>query len=146
MSDAVAVTQHRVQRMLTEVFGPVKLLQSGGMLITYESAAVIVEVHEFLEHTVVKAFAPMLREVPLTDELCRWVAVDGQNRWFARARLYVDDDARTCSVAIEADVLGDTIDPDELKVAVTSVLVAANELDDELQQRFGGLRWVDSDD
>ena len=36
--------------------------------------------------------------------------------------------------------------PDELKVAVTSVLVAANELDDELQQRFGGLRWVDSDD
>ena len=146
MSDAVAVTQQRIQRMLTEMFGSVELTPGGGMWVTHESTAAMVTVHEFLEHAAVKVTAPMLRQVPLTDELCRWVAIEGQNRWFVRARLYVDDDARTCSLCIEADVLGDTIDPDEFKVAVTSVLVGANNLDDELQQRFGGLRWVDSDD
>lgn len=146
VSDAVALTQQRVQRILSDLFGSVRVMKDGAMLIAHESAAVIIEVREFLEHTVVKASAPMLREVPFTDELCRWAAVEGQDRWFASARLYVNEDRSMCEIAIEQDLLGDTIDPDELKIGVMSVLFAANAFDDELQQRFGGLRWVDTDD
>lgn len=145
MSDAIAVTQQRVQRILSEFFGSIEVVSSGAMIVTHDSAGAILEVREYLEHTVVKITALMLRDVALTDELCRWVAIEGQNRWFAHARLYVNEDGRTCEVAIEQDLLGDTIDPDELKTGVISVLAAASALDDQLQQRFGGLRWVDHD-
>lgn len=145
MTDAVAVTQQRVQRILSDFLGSVRVLPDGGIIIQNESAGIVVQVQEFMEHTVVKVFSPMLREVPLTDDLCRWVAIQGQDRWFSHARLFPSEDGRTCEVILEQDLLGDTIDPDELKVAVTSVAVGANDLDDELQQRFGGLRWIDED-
>ena len=40
-------------------------------------------------------------------------------------------------------LLGDYLDPEELRSAIGAVATTGNDLDDEVQDRFGGERWAD---
>jgi hypothetical protein len=144
MGATVATVSQKVQRILTDMLGSVQVGKGGTFYLTNESAAIFVEVQEWGDGTVVKIVSPMLRGVRPTDDVFRWVAIDGQSFWFTHARVVVRDGG-LCDILMEQDLYGDTLDPEELRTAVTAVAVSANDLDDELQSRFGGIRWTDDD-
>ena len=49
--------------------------------------------------------APVLFNVPITDELCRWVATDG-DYLFGRVKVHPDDTGSVGTVALEHAILG----------------------------------------
>jgi hypothetical protein len=86
--------------------------------------------------------APVLFKVPFTEELCRWVATDG-DYLFGRMKVHPDDSGSLCTVALEHAILGDHLDAEELVWAISAVGLTADGLDDELQALFGGQRSHD---
>jgi hypothetical protein len=144
MGANVAAVSQKVQRILTDMLGSVRVGKDGSFYMTNESAAIFVEVKEWGDGVVVKILSPMLRQVRATAEVYEWVATEGQSLWFAHARV-VDRGEGLCDILMEQDLLGDTLDPEELTTAVSAVAITANDLDDKLQSRFGGIRWTDDD-
>jgi hypothetical protein len=145
MGANLAAVSQKVQRILTDMLGSVQVRKNGTFYMTNDSAAIIVEVREWGDETIVKVFSPMLRNVRPTEEVFRWIATEGQSFWFAHARAYIRDEDGLCDILMEQDLLGDTLDPEELRTAVSAVAISANDLDDKLQSRFGGIRWTDDD-
>jgi hypothetical protein len=74
--------------------------------------------------------------------LYKWVATSGQERFFAHVRI-IEGDSNQVMIILEHDLLGDYLDPDELMNVVLSVMVTADEWDDELQKMFGGEKAAD---
>lgn len=142
---SVKDVQARVHRILTDQFGSVTIDRDGVVRLENESAVGFVSVVDWGDgDTIVKVWSPMLRDVDLTPELFRWVAVEGQGRWFAHARIWLDsDNPRKGGVGWEYDLLGNFLDPEELLHCVGAVMVGSNKLDDELQSKFGGKRASD---
>lgn len=142
---SIEIVRSKVQDILTEHVGTIRLGREGVFILERDSAVVFVRVKPLSEKDcVVKIYSPMLRDVSLTSEVFRWVAIEGQQRWFAHARVNVsDDDPEKGEIGWEYDLLGNTIDPDELMRAVAAVALGADKYDDELRDRFGGRRWID---
>ncbi len=55
----------------------------------------------------------------------------------------VRDDEGTCDLFFMYTLAGDEITADELKHAAFIVATVANQIDDEVQQKFGGKRWTE---
>jgi hypothetical protein len=94
------------------------------------------------DSTIVKVWSPVLTKVKPTAKLFEWVATSGQERYFAHLRV-IEEDRKNVMIILEHDLLGDYLDPDELMSTVASVLLGADEWDDELQKMFGGERAAD---
>lgn len=141
----VAETRAKVQRILTEALGPVRVDADGDILLDFESAFGVVSVEDWGDgDTIVKVFSPMLRDVELTPEVFQWVSVEGQCKWFAHARiLRGKENPNVGTIFWEYDILGNYLDAEELLHVVRAVMRGSNTLDDELQQRFGGKKALD---
>jgi hypothetical protein len=145
----VEATTQKVQRILVSKFGNVTLTEDGFM-IREGSTAVQIRVHDFGKATdgspssVVTIWAPVAREIKPTPELFRWACTEGQQRYFGRVSVYEEPGGDACHVALDHTLLGDFLDPDELVSGVVFVTLGADELDDQLQKRFGGKRFIDS--
>ena len=147
------VTQ-KVQRILAQNFST-RLGKDGEFLIDRGSTTCRVECASWIavldsdgertddHHVLVNLRAPVLFNVPITDELCRWIALEGSLWYFGNPVLFADEAGKDGSLYIDHSLLGDFLDSDELKLAVHSVLGRADRLDDELQGRFGGTRVAD---
>lgn len=135
----------KVRRILTDEYGSVRIDRAGIVLLEHESAIGYVDVIDWGDgDTIVKIYSPLLSDVDLTPDVFRWVAVEGQGRWFAHARVLVDsDNPQKGTIAWEYDILGNALDPEELIHCVNAVMAGANTIDDELQQRFGGSKGAD---
>jgi len=135
----------KVQRILIEQLGSVRVGADGEIWLEHESAIGTVRVIDWGDGDfIVKINSPLLRDVELTPALFEWVAIDGQFSWFAHARVIRNDQKPSHGVLLwEYDLLGNFLDADELIHAVKAVMVGSNSLDDDLQQRFGGLRGED---
>jgi len=94
-------------------------------------------------HVLVLLRAPVLFQVPITDELCRWIAHEGTHFYIGHPVLFSSEDGKNGELFLDHSLLGDFLDADELTLAVRSVLSRADRCDDELQGRFGGRRLVD---
>lgn len=142
---SVEAVRAKVQEILTDIMGTIQIGRDGTILLENDSAAIFVRVSDWGDgDTIVKVFSPMLSDVRLTPEVFRWVAVEGQERYFAHARVMVSDaDPSMGMIGWEYDLLGNTLDPDELMHVVKSVGIFADQYDDELKSRFGGKRWTD---
>lgn len=133
----------KIQRILTDKLGSVKIDRDGDIVLENDSAIGFVSVRELgPDTTVVKVASPVLRDVELTPALYEWVATEGQNRLFAHYRVVFPKNG-AAMLMLEHDLLGDSLDPDELLFAVFSVMTGANDSDEELQSRFGGRRAAD---
>jgi hypothetical protein len=118
------------------------------ILLWHESAACSVKVREFDkdedgQNTVVKVSAPILWNVKRTPALYEWVATEGTAYRIGYVRAVPEEDAGTVSLMFRYAMLADYLDEDELSTAMWTVIGTADDLDDELQQKFGGKRWVD---
>lgn len=132
----------KVQAILTEK-GPVSLDGDGDYSIPMGSTRVFVRVlaHPNNEATLVSVFAPVLSGVPLTPEFYEYVALNADSLYFGHLSLDTNDSGGFLMVT--HILLGDYLDADELLYAVFGVASAADELDDDLQARFGGKRFAD---
>ena len=91
------------------------------------------------EQTLVVIFSYVLWEVPKTPELVEHVAFHSSDTYFGSLQLLQDpDDGEKVTVRLDHSLLGDYIDYAEFKEGVLSIASIADDLDTDLQRRFGG--------
>lgn len=139
----VEQVKEKVQRILVEALGSVSIDKDGDFFVRHESTVVYVRVSELRDDaTIVKSWAILLNDVPLTPEVYRWVATEGQEYFFGHARLVETEEGKG-RIQFEHILLGDYLDPDELEWAVIALGNTADQLDDELKAKFGGSRFIE---
>ena len=145
-----AIVKDKIQRILVDDMELEVRLISGGYQVPFESTAVNIRVIEQGEgddaRVLLKMLAPVLRNVQETPDLFRWIATEGTSYLFGNACWNPDPDRPGYGmISFDHTLLGDFLDSAELRGALGAVAVTANDLDDELQPRFGGQRFVDAD-
>jgi len=138
----VAEVKERVQRSLTKEFGTISVDADGDYWVTAGSARVYVSVKEWNDRTLVDVFAQTNFDLTPSPELYEWVAKHSSSYRFGHVSLVEFDDG-TARIDFCHRLLGDFLDPDELTVAVGAVGFSADEIDDEIKERFGGRRFGD---
>jgi hypothetical protein len=133
--------RNKVQRILTSNFS-VRLDNEGDFIVDYESANCWVEVRdlELFDKKVgqISFVCPMVRDVRLTPEVFKWVALEGHDFRFGSTVCYEDDNGSTGSLFFEYSMIGVDVDESEVVNAVMFLLLVCSDLDTELQQKFGG--------
>ena len=132
----------KIQRILTDRFGSVRIDSDGDFVIPNDSAVAFVGVRPWGEEVVVHVTAFMLMDVPLSPELYEWVATEG-SYFFGHVRVKREEGAATGTLIFSHCLLGDFLDKEEMLNALDSVAILANDLDDKLQSRFGGRRFIE---
>ena len=132
----------RVQRMLTEVAGEVTIDKDGDFKVNYNSANVFVECwaqerKDEEDRFGVLFTCPLVKDVPASNELFKWVATQTDYR-FGSVTVILDKDERKATLLLRHTLLGNDIDASEVENALFSVLFTGDELDTEIQKRFGG--------
>jgi hypothetical protein len=132
----------KIQRILADQMGSVKIDRDGDFIVTHESAVTFVSVYPVNEDEdadiVIRCYSPMVKDVPLTPELTKWIAVEGQQFAFGGCYINPDDDGKNCWVYFRYSIVGNDLDPNELISAVYRTVFTANDLDDMLKEKFGG--------
>lgn len=141
MGDEAAV-KIKVQQYLTEAFQSVSIDRSGQYSLRHESARLFVEVTSkgADEPVIVKLTVPLLFGVNNGPELHEHIAFHADDYFFGHLSLEPRSDGST-DIFFSHRLLGDYLDEAELEIAVAWMLGGANEMDDELQARFGGTKF-----
>jgi hypothetical protein len=149
MEDIVAnldETRAKVTDYLHLCIGEFQTSPSGEMWFPFGSTrlAITTRADETGNRTLVHIGALVASNVPVSDELFRWLADASGSFLFGHLTCSADggDDA---ILAIEHTLLGDYLDLEELRVALAAVASSADQLDDVVVSRFGGLRYSDLD-
>jgi hypothetical protein len=151
------VIKDKVSRFIKEIFS-VSLGDSGEFIITYESVIVIAEVLEITDKEsinfrkelglpifAVHFFSPVLFDVKPSNELFKWIAVEGQQFDYGAFRFeYNDASKKDGTVVYSYMIAADTIDAEEVKNAVISVANTSDNNDEDLKKMFGGKRFEDN--
>lgn len=149
----VDMTMMRVQRILTGPLGLKIQLQGDtiGVVFTDSSTQIYIRIIDWGKNkdgeprSLVRINSPILRGVTPTPALYEYLAREAPQMWFGNIAVWDDSDSPgMVSLSLGHTLLGDFLDEEELKAAMFNVLNSADELDDQLQARFGGKRWVDS--
>ena len=139
MAAQIDALRGKVQRILTEKLGTVEIDKDGDFTVRHESTRAFVSCREWGDKTLVVVHAPFLGDVPPSPELFKYVATEGGLYHFGHVTAW--EQGGTCTLSFRHTLLGDYLDGPELEAALVAVAVTANDLDDELQQRFGGRRF-----
>jgi hypothetical protein len=147
------MTMMKVQRLLT---GPMNLridLQGDtiGVRFTDSSTQIHIRVLDWGKtkdgepRSLVRISAPLLRGVTPTPALYEYLAREVPRFFFGSIAVWDDEDEKgKLALTLGHTLLGDYLDEEELKAAMFGILGSADDLDDQLKQKFGGKRWVDS--
>jgi T3SS (YopN, CesT) and YbjN peptide-binding chaperone 1 len=92
--------------------------------------------------TLVNVYAPVLYEVTPSPELYEHIATHADDYVFGHLSAAPQTEG-TVTVMFTHTLLGDFLDPDELKQAVVGVVATSDGIDDELKAKFGGHRFHD---
>jgi hypothetical protein len=138
--ERLARAEGYVERQLTSAFGGFEKDPAWGYNGPFGSARVFVDVRPFLgESTVVRIASPVLSDVELTDGLALRALELAAGAAFGRFS-YLPERRE---LWFEHTLLGDALDPDELRLAVSTVARVADGEDDALAGAFGGKRYAD---
>ena len=133
--ERVATLRRKLERYLEELFGDVAVDVDDDFVIGSGSAAVWITPGElFGGRTGVRIWSITNVDVQVDDELTRFLAAENRNLLFGVLHLAKEQD----SVAIGHTLLGDFLNREELKTAITAVVEAADAYDDRIKARFGG--------
>jgi len=141
MADVTA-TKDKVQRILTDEFGPVQVDRDSHYTLRHGSARVFIAVRELGDdRTVVQVFCPTNRGITPSPELFHFVATN--NSYMFGSLSAIERDDGTIEIFFGHTLLGDTLDPEELTMAVAMIAGTADDLDTEIMNRFGGSTFHD---
>lgn len=134
--------KNKIQKMLIELNGSIKIDKDGDFVISVNSAHVFVSVYELgtgdEKRFQVKFTCPLVSNVPVTHDLCLHVATECSNYRFGNIHMALSDDKKTCRLLFIHSILGNDLDISELDNAIRSVLFLSDVLDTELHEQFGG--------
>jgi hypothetical protein len=137
------VVQAKVQQFLTSIYGTATIDSDGDFTVRRGSARGFLRVigpEDNSDRPVfVSIFVPVLRGAIETPELHKWIAYQG-NDVYGRYSLSESDDG-TVDLMLTHVLLGDYLDEAEVGYAVGWIMQTADEVDEELQQKFGGRRF-----
>lgn len=142
MSAKLLETKDKVQRLLTELLNSVQVDKEGRFHFRHGSSHIFVQARAWQESTVVDVIAPTNFDLPATPELFRYVATRVDT--FVFGRLAATEHDKGVNITFSHTLLGDTLDPDELKTAVFAVASTAEKIDDEIREKFGGTLFHDN--
>lgn len=133
----------KVQRFLTEIVGTVRVDADGDFRVTYNSATVFVEClahkrKDGEEILGVKFSCPLVMNVPVTNSLFKWAATEGAHYRFGNVAVILDDKEEKASLLFFHNLYANDLDASEVKNVLFTMLVTADNLDTELQKKFGG--------
>ena len=141
MKEKISAMRAQVRAILLERFSGAELDEDGDWWVPFGSARLYVHVEYFGgRHMVVRLTTSVLAGVELSADLYKWVATEGQRQFFGSVMVHTFADG-THSLLCGHSLLGDLLDADELVNAVQEVGAMADQLDDELQERFGGRKF-----
>jgi hypothetical protein len=147
----------KIVRFTKEIYPGAVVDNKGRVTFDYESTKVWVDVvtmshkdasegkafadkHQ-LPSTLIRVQAILVSKVPRSPALFQWVAVDSRRK-LGSVNVILDDEG-TCDLFFMYTLAGDTLDASEMKHALFIVAAFANQLDDEIQAKFGGKRWAE---
>ncbi len=140
---SVAETKDRVQRFLTQL-GQVTIDDKGRYSMRNGSARIFVEVSELGDQTWVSLVCPLLLQVPTSPALYEYVALHADDYKYGTLSLGLNpENSGEAMILFTYGMLGTTLDPDELKLAVALLADTADDLDNQLQDKFGGRPFHD---
>jgi hypothetical protein len=135
----VAAVRDKVQRYLLEVLNTVEVVRDGDFTFRQGSARVFISVQSFGgDKVTVKIVAPIVHDTPVSPEVYKYVATEGSYKF---GHLSCNEKDGKVSVYFAHTLLGDFLDPEELKMAVFLLAKSADEVDDEIVGKFGGKRF-----
>ena len=139
-SPPVLALREKVERYVQDLIGPHEVTDKGMVRFRWGSTQVQVESLPFGdEESVVFISIPFLYYLEPSPELFRYVALHADDWYFGHLSLTEREGKFT--LWLTHSLLGDYLDVEELKTAVAAMSRTADELDDELKQRFGGDRY-----
>lgn len=133
--------RNKVQRIIADEMGVANVDSDGDFIIQIENAVLFVSVNDFEGRAIVETQSYVLCRVPLTAEVYEWVATDSR-RYFSAMQVLPGDDG-TGDLHLAHALLGDFLDRTELMGVIAWIAMITNDLIASLQQRFGGLTYID---
>lgn len=143
-----------VLKMLTEGMKvPVQIRDDGGLMVTAKGHSTAAFFHfreQSFEGTAptqsfVRIAAPLVRNVPESPELYKWIAHNGSGFHLGAIEIFYDREGLLFLI-YQHTLLVDYLTLDELDTAMWAVLATANKMDEWLKSTFGGKRWIDGDE
>jgi hypothetical protein len=118
----------------------VEIDKDDDFVIRHNSAVVFVSVIPGFGEggVVIRVRSPLVAKVPITYDLCRWIAVEGQNYLLGRAWLVPNEGGADGWVFFGHAITADDLDESELMDAIYAVTYTSDNLDNDLRDRFGG--------
>lgn len=135
----VAVVRQKVQRYLLEVLHAVEVDRDGDFTFRQGSARIFVSVLPFREdRTTVNIHAAIVRDIPASPEVYKFIATEGS---FSFGHMTCSEREGKITIYLGHTLLGDFLDPEELKMATFLLAQRADEVDDKIVGKFGGKRF-----
>ena len=118
-------------------------VQGDEFWIPYETTKCRVAVRPFGKKTVVDLAAIVVADVKVTSKLKEYLGDRSAGFVLGNLALLSVEGQKNGVVIFRHAILGDYLDADELMTSLAAVVTTADELDEQLQQKFGGRRAVD---
>ena len=139
-----------VGEQMLNLFESYEATDEGTFVVEVGSSAAFIDVVDGFgeDQTVILVEAPVLIGAKVTPALFKWIATEGQDFLLGAMSVDVDEegDGKTGIVRFRSNIIGDDVDPSELKAAIFTVLGVADRFDSLLQKKFGGKRYIDLSD
>lgn len=136
MANVESVRQ-QVGEWLTSTFNGVTTPEGFDFLVpSIGSTAAFVDILTSGEHVIVSVSAPVLLDVAVNGELLHYIGSRAGD--FIFGHLCLVGEGRQQTLIFRHSILGDDLDQSELLVTLSVIASTADELDNDLQLRFGG--------
>lgn len=148
MSTNLAKLKEKVERYLKEVVDRYEVVMDS-YRVRYGSTVVSIEPEVWNEEkdtTILRLIAVVLVGVKRTGNEKMFEELSQLNDTYRFGKFYwtpTDDNEDEGIIFVEQQMLGEFVDFEEFKQILISLAFAADEVDDQLQARYGGERWVD---
>src|SRR5262245_53702902 len=140
MPAKISDVRDRVSTIMSELVGGLQLNPGGDLSFTYETVTVYVNVRPFGdESTVVNVFSFTNAGLGPSTELYEFIARHSGDFVFGHLAILDQDGSEDEIVLVfRQTLLGDYLDAEELAAAVAAVAATADDIDDQVKERFGG--------
>jgi len=127
----------KVQRYLTDILNSVQVDKDGDYTFRHGSSRIYVKVGQLNDdYSYVKVFSPTNFKISASEEFYKYIALEANNYIFTRLSVQNQNDGNV--VILSYTMLGEFLDPDELRLAIGMVANTADDIDNEIQDKFGG--------
>jgi len=130
----------RIEDFLRQTFGTYEVDTEDRYAIRFGTTKVVIGAHEWFENkTLVNVVAIVAIDVDVTKDLMEFLNNTNANLVFGKFFAMKDQRLVLCQHVL----LGDKLDREELELTVAAVAAIADQYDEKIVDRFGGMRYTD---